>query len=142
MPIMGTLNDIADLARREVDRARIHSHESLSVSAGPYWATLLFNGDAIIGEVVSNVVLPADEALGPQQEDRLESLGWTRPDGRSRPYFDRRWFTLEASETIVRDLLTAFICVAELEEGEQVTCGGGYWCGVTGWGCAGDAHPD
>ena len=74
-------------------RARIHSYEALSVSAGPYYATLLFNADAIIGEVVSNVLLPADHALSPGQEHRLETLGWTQPDDEFGPSFHRTWST-------------------------------------------------
>ena len=134
MPIIGTLNEIAATAESEVDRARIHAHESLSVYVGPYMATLLFNHDAVVGEVVSNVVLQPEDALSPGQEARLESLGWTQPDEMFHPFFHRTWSTEEASGTIVRDLLTAFICVAELEEGEEVACEGGAWCGAPGRG--------
>jgi hypothetical protein len=134
MRIIGTLNEIAATAHSEVDRARIHSYEILSVYVGPYTATLLFNRDAIVGEVVSNVLLQADDALSPMQEDRMESLGWAPPDDMFHPLFHRTWSTEDASEAIVRDLLTAFICVAELEEGEQVGCEGGAWCGAPGLG--------
>ena len=85
----------------------------LSTYAGPHLASLLFNRHAIIGEVVSNVLLPPDDALSPEQQDRLESLGWTQPDDMFHPFFHRTWSTEAASETIVRDLLTALICVAE-----------------------------
>ena len=132
MPFIGTLNEIAATAHSEVDRARIHSYQSLSVYVGPYRATLLFNRDAIVGEVVSSVLLQADDALSPKQDDRMESLGWTPPDDTLHPFFHRTWSTEDASETIVRDLLTAFICVAELEEGEQVACEGAAWCGAPG----------
>ena len=134
MPIIGTLNEIAAIALREVDRARIHSYESLSVSAGPYDVALLFNRDAIIGEAASNVVLAPEDALSAKQEDRLESLGWARPDDLFHPRFHRTWFTEAASERIVRDLLTAFICMAELEEGAQVAFDGYAWCGAPGSG--------
>jgi hypothetical protein len=142
MPISGTLNEIAATARSEVDRARIHSYEYLSVYAGAYLATLLLNRHAIIGEAASNVLLPADDALSPEREDRLESLGWTRPDDMFHPFFHRTWSTEAASETIVRDLLTALICVAGLEEGEQVACSGGTWCGAPGSGYACDGRSD
>ena len=142
MPIIGNLNEIAATAHNEVDRARIHSYEFLSVYVGPYKATVLFNRDAIVGEVVSSLVLQADEALSQKQEGRLESLGWTPPDDMFHPLFHRTWSTEDASETIVRDLLTALICVAELEEGEQVACEAGAWCGAPGSGypcaCPGD----
>ena len=101
-----------------------------------YEVTLLLRPDAIIGEVVSNVWLSADDALSAEQEVRLESLGWTQPGDLFHPFFHRTWSTETASETIVRDLLTAFICVAELQEGEQVACSGGYWCGNPGTVCA------
>ena len=142
MEIIGTLNEIAAAARSEIDRARIHSYEALAVNVGSYQARVLFNPDAIIGEVVSNVLLPADRALSPKQESRLESLGWTRPDDMFHPFFHRTWSTVTASETIVRDLLTAFICAAELEEGEEVACWGGAWCGAPGSGypCNGHGH--
>jgi len=104
------------------------------VYVGRYTATLLFNHDAIVGEVVSNVLLPSEDALSPRQEDRLESLGWTQPDDMFHPFFHRTWSTQEESETIVRDLLTAFICVAELQEGQEVACEGGSWCGAPGRG--------
>jgi hypothetical protein len=112
----------------------------LSTYAGPHLASLLFNRHAIIGEVVSNVLLPPDDALSPEQQDRLESLGWTQPDDMFHPFFHRTWSTETASETIVRDLLTALICVAELEEGEQVACSGGTWCGAPGSGYACDGR--
>jgi len=142
MQIIGTLDEIAATAHREVDRARMHSCEFLSVFVAPYGATVLFNPDAIIGEVVSNKELSADDALSPKQEARLESLGWTPPDDQFHRFFHRTWSTGEATETIVRDTLTAFICVAELEEGEQVTCLGGAWCGAPGLGYPCDGHGD
>jgi hypothetical protein len=95
-----------------------------------------------LGEVVSNVLLSADDAMSPEQEGRLESLGWTQPDGMFHRFFHRTWTTEDASETIVRDLLTAFICVAELEEGDQVACSGGTWCGAPGTGFASDGRGD
>jgi hypothetical protein len=134
MPITGTLDEVAAIARREVDRARAHSYEGLSVYVGPYLANALFNRDAIIGEVVSNVLLPSDYALSQRQEDRLESLGWSRPDRMYQPFFHRTWSTEVASESIVRDLLTGFICVAELEEGDQVGLSMRPWCGAPGSG--------
>ena len=140
MPIIGTLDEIAATAHSVVNRARIHSYESLSVYAGPHMATLLFNRDAIVGEVVSNVQLQAGDALSPKQEDRLMSLGWTPPDDTFHPFFHRTWSTEDLSETIVRDLLTAFICVAELEEGEQVACERDPWCGASGSGYPCDAR--
>jgi hypothetical protein len=103
---------------------------------------LLFNRHAVIGEVVSNVLLRPDDALSPEQEERLESLGWTRSDDMFHPFFHRTWSTEAASETIVRDLLTAFICVAELVEGEQVACSGGTWCGAPGSGYACNGRGD
>ncbi|MGA3149474.1 MAG: hypothetical protein ABSF33_18680 [Acidimicrobiales bacterium] len=142
MEIIGSLDEIAAAACREADRARIDSYEYLSVHVGPYEAMLLFGPDAIFGEVVSNVLLPADDALSPEQESRLESLGWAQPEHPLQPSFHRTWSTLSASETIVRDLLTAFICVAELAEGEQVGCSGGAWCGSPGAVCAYDCGGD
>jgi hypothetical protein len=136
MPITGTLAEIAATARSAVDRARTHSYRYLAVYVGPYDATLLFRPDAVFGEVVSNVLLSADDALSPEQEDRLESFGWSQPDETLNPFFHRTWSTEAASETIVRDLLTAFICVAELEEGDQVDYSGGSWCGIPGLKCA------
>lgn len=143
MTVIGTLNEIAAAARGEVDRARIHSYEYLSVGGRcPYLATLLFNRRAIVAEVVSNALLTPDDALSPKQEDRLESLGWARPDDMFHPFFHRAWSTEAESETIVRDLLAAFICVAKLEEGEQVACSGGAWCGAqgSGYACDGRGH--
>jgi hypothetical protein len=134
MPIIGTLNEIAATVHSEVDRARIHAFEALMVYAGPYDAALLFNRDAIVGEVVSNAMLPPDDALSHEQENRLEALGWTPPDDLLHPRFHRTWTLQAASGTIVRDLLTAFICVAELEEGGQVACSVDTWCGVPGSG--------
>jgi hypothetical protein len=134
MPFKGTLDDVAATARREIDRARIHSYEVLTVFVGPYVANVLLNPDAIIGEVVSNVSLPSDYELSPTQEERLQSLGWTRPDQGSQPFFHRTWSAEVPSGSIVRDLLTAFICVAQLEEGEQVVCSIGPWCGAPGSG--------
>jgi hypothetical protein len=134
MPIIGTLDEVAAIARQEVDRGRIHSYEGLSVYVNPYLARVLLNRDAIIGEVVSNVLLPRHDALSPSQEDRLESLGWSQPDVMYQPFFHRMWSTEVASESIVRDLLTAFICVAELEEGEQVSLSMRPWCGAPGSG--------
>ncbi len=143
MQITGTLNEIAAIAHREVDRARIACYEYLGVYVGPYEAKVLFRPDAIFGEVVSNVLLAADEALSPAQERRLELLGWARPDDRFQPFFHRTWSTGTASETLVRDLLTAFICAAGLEEGDQVSCTGGEWCGNPGTQCAwDDSHGD
>jgi hypothetical protein len=140
MEIVGTLNEIAAQVGRDAERARVHSSVALSVYRGPYGATLLFNPDAVIGEVVSNVLLSEDDALSPEQEDRLESLGWTRPDDMFHPFFHRTWSTGAASETIVRDLLTAFVCVAELEEGEPVAYSGRAWCGAPGSGYPCEGH--
>ena len=134
MPIIGTLDEIAAVAQGEVDRARIHGYEALSVSAGPYDVVLFFNRDAIIGEAVSNVVLAPEDALSREQQDRLVSLGWARPDDLFHPRFHRAWSREAASGTIVRDLLTAFICVAELEEGAEVACERDAWCGAPGSG--------
>jgi hypothetical protein len=143
MEIIGTLNEIAAIAHREVDRARINGYEFVGVSVGPYEAKVLCRPDAIFGEAVSNVLLAVDEALSPTQERRLELLGWARPDDRFQPFFHRTWSTGTASETLVRDLLTAFICVAGLEEGEQVACEVGEWCGNPGTRCAWEhAHGD
>jgi hypothetical protein len=143
MEIIGTLDEVAAIARREVDRARIHSYEGLSVYAGPYLANVLLNPDAIIGEVVSNVLLPSEHALSAKQEGRLQSLGWTQPDEMFQPFFHRTWSTEVSSESIVRDLLTAFICAAEIEEGEEVGCSMGTWCGAPGSGyeCDGCGQP-
>lgn len=143
----GTLDQVAAMTHVSVDVARIHSYEALSVSAGPYYATLFFNADAIVGEVVSNVLLPADQALSPGQEHRLETLGWMQPDDEFRPSFHRTWSTGAGSETIVRDLLAAFVCVADLEEGDLVNFSRNFWCGAPGGGypcrCAedGEASP-
>ena len=142
MEIIGTLNEIATTANREIDRARVHSYEALCVNVGPYLAKVLCNPDAIIGEVVSNVLLSGDDALSPEQENRLESLGWSRPGDMFHPLFHRTWSTVTASETIVRDLLTAFICAAELEEGEEVAFWVRAWCGAPGSGYPCNGHGD
>ena len=134
MPIIGTLDEIAAVAHGEVDRARIHGYEALSVSTGPYDVALFFNRDAIIGEAISNVMLAPEDALSCEQQDRLVSLGWARPDDLFHPRFHRAWPREAASETIVRDLLTAFICVAQLEEGAEVVCERDAWCGAAGSG--------
>ena len=47
MPFIGTLSEIAATTHREVDRARIHSYECLSVHRGPYVATLFFKDCAM-----------------------------------------------------------------------------------------------
>jgi hypothetical protein len=134
MPFKGTLDEVAAIAESEIDRARIHSYEGLTVSVGPYLANVLLNPDAIIGEVVSNVLLPCDHELSPVQEKRLQSLGWAQPDQAFKPFYHRTWSTEVPSVSIVRDLLTAFICVAQLEEGEQVVCSMDSWCGAPGSG--------
>ncbi len=143
MEFIGTLDEVAEIARRQVDRARIHSYEGLSVYVGPYLANVLLNPDAIIGEVVSNVLLPTDHALSVKQEVRLQSFGWARPDGTLQPFFHRTWSSEVPSESIVRDLLTAFICAAGLEEGEEICCSMGSGCGApwSGYECDGCGQP-
>jgi hypothetical protein len=114
----GTPQQVARQLLGAVEANRVSCEEFVIVEAGVYFVQMLFNRDAIFGEVVSNTYLTGDDQLVAAQEGRLLELGWLPPDvpchwqcRRPHPNFHLLWSQEALSEDIVSDLLTALMVV-------------------------------
>ena len=102
-----------------VEANRVSCTRYVIIETGVHFVQMLFNWDAIYGEVVSNTYLTGDDRLVPAQEARLLNLGWLPPDMLchsqcclAHPNFHRVWSQQTASQDIVTDLLTGLMVVA------------------------------
>jgi len=59
--------------------------------SGPfrYWQALAYEDGALVAEVISNHWIDEDFRWAPQQENRLQDLGWICPDPPRRPNWSR-----------------------------------------------------
>ena len=141
MSFVGSLDAIAKQLHDASDRSRVSCDDFLAIERGRYYAQLLFNRDAVFGEVVSNTFLSGPDRLTTVQEHRLRTLGWTPPGvpchsrcERAHPNFHRVWLDATPTGDIVRDLLLAFLNITRPAEGELLTLVGGFRIGTASTG--------